>query len=60
MEDLLLKREVFLTELQAKSKDKEVGDGYMFLGYMKGKVISVNKKIHGVYDKLGAAQLEKQ
>ena len=35
-------------------------DGYMFLGYMKGKVISVNKKIHGVYDKLGAAQLEKQ
>lgn len=49
-----------LAELQAKSKDKEVGDGYMFLGYMKGKVISVNKKIHGVYDKLGAAQLEKQ
>lgn len=49
-----------LAELQAKSKDKEVGDGYMFLGYMKGKVISTNKKIHGVYDKLGAAQLEKQ
>lgn len=49
-----------LAELQAKSQDKEVGDGYMFLGYMKGKVISTNKKIHGVYDKLGAAQLEKQ
>ena len=49
-----------LAELQAKSKDKEVGDGYLFLGYMKGKVISVNKKIHGVYDKLGAAQAEKQ
>lgn len=49
-----------LAELQAKSQYKEVGDGYMFLGYMKGKVISVNKKIHGVYDKLGAAQLEKQ
>lgn len=49
-----------LAELQAKSQDKEVGDGYMFLGYMKGKVISINKKIHGVYDKLGAAQLEKQ
>ena len=49
-----------LAELQAKSQDKEVSDGYMFLGYMKGKVISVNKKIHGVYDKLGAAQLEKQ
>lgn len=49
-----------LAELQAKSQNKEVGDGYMFLGYMKGKVISTNKKIHGVYDKLGAAQLEKQ
>lgn len=49
-----------LAEIQAKSQDKEVGDGYMFLGYMKGKVISTNKKIHGVYDKLGAAQLEKQ
>lgn len=57
---LAFKEGSILSELQAKSKDKEVGDGYMFLGYMKGKVISVNKKIHGVYDKLGAAQLEKQ
>ena len=57
---LTFKEGSILSELQAKSKDKEVGDGYMFLGYMKGKVISVNKKIHGVYDKLGAAQLEKQ
>lgn len=57
---LAFKEGSILAELQAKSKDKEVGDGYMFLGYMKGKVISVNKKIHGVYDKFGAAQLEKQ
>lgn len=57
---LAFKEGSILAELQAKSKNKEVGDGYMFLGYMKGKVISVNKKIHGVYDKLGAAQLEKQ
>lgn len=57
---LTFKEGSILAELQAKSQDKEVGDGYMFLGYMKGKVISVNKKIHGVYDKLGAAQLEKQ
>lgn len=57
---LAFKEGSILAELQAKSKDKEVGDGYMFLGYMKGKVISVNKKIHGVYDKLGATQLEKQ
>lgn len=57
---LAFKEGSILAELQAKSQDKEVGDGYMFLGYMKGKVISVNKKIHGVYDKFGAAQLEKQ
>ena len=57
---LAFKEGSILAELQAKSQNKEVGDGYMFLGYMKGKVISVNKKIHGVYDKLGAAQLEKQ
>lgn len=57
---LAFKEGSILAELQAKSKDKEISDGYMFLGYMKGKVISVNKKIHGVYDKLGAAQLEKQ
>ena len=57
---LAFKEGSILAELQSKSQDKEVGDGYMFLGYMKGKVISVNKKIHGVYDKLGAAQLEKQ
>lgn len=48
-----------LAELDALSADKEVSDAYKFLGEFKGKVISVNKEIHGVYDKLGAAQLEK-
>lgn len=33
-------------------------DAYKLLGAFKGRVISVNKKIHGVYDKLGAAKLE--
>ena len=42
------------------SKLAEMGDeAYKLLGRFKGRVISVNKKIHGVYDKLGAAQLEK-
>ena len=37
----------------------EIGDdAYQILGAFKGRVISVNKKIHGVYDKLGAAKLE--
>ena len=48
-----------LAELDANSKDKEVSDAYRLLGEFKGKVISVNKEIHGVYDKLGAAQVEK-
>lgn len=48
-----------LAELDALSANKEVSDAYKLLGEFKGKVISVNKEIHGVYDKLGAAQLEK-
>lgn len=48
-----------LAELDALSADKEVSDAYKLLGEFKGKVISINKEIHGVYDKLGAAQLEK-
>ena len=37
----------------------EIGDdAYKILGAFKGRVISVNKKIHGVYDKLGAAKWE--
>lgn len=48
-----------LAELDALSADKEVSNAYKFLGEFKGKVISVNKEIHGIYDKLGAAQLEK-
>ena len=48
-----------LSELDANSQDKEVSDAYRLLGEFKGKVISVNKEIHGVYDRLGAAQVEK-
>ena len=48
-----------LAELDANSQDKEVSDAYRLLGEFKGKVISVNKEIHGVYDRLGAAQAEK-
>lgn len=37
----------------------QLGDeAYQLLGEFKGRVISVNKKIHGVYDKLGAAKWE--
>ena len=33
-------------------------DAYQILGRFKGRVISVNKKIHGIYDRLGAAKWE--
>ena len=39
--------------------NSDVNDAYKILGALKGRVISVNKKIHGVYDRLGSAQLEK-
>lgn len=35
-------------------------DAFKLLGALKGRVISVNKKIHGVYDKLGAAKIESE
>ena len=33
-------------------------EAYQILGRFKGRVISVNKKIHGIYDRLGAAKWE--
>ena len=35
-------------------------EAWNILGAFKGRVISVNKKIHGVYDRLGAAQIESE
>lgn len=40
-------------------KDGSPTDAYRFLAEFRGRVISVNKKIHGIYNKLGQAQLEK-
>ena len=39
---------------------EQIGDdeAYAIIGRFKGRIISVNKKIHGIYDKLGAAMLE--
>ncbi len=42
-----------------KENNSEVNDAYKILGALKGRVISVNKKIHGVYDRMGSAQIEK-
>ena len=49
-----------LSNLNNNKKDNsEVNDAYKILGVLKGRVISVNKKIHGVYDRMGSAQIEK-
>lgn len=39
--------------------DENAGISKEQIGAFKNKVIYVNKKIHGVYDKIGAAQIEK-
>ena len=41
----------------AKLKDDSLVD-LGKLAAFKGKVVSVNKKIHGVYDRLGGARIE--
>lgn len=48
-----------MEQLYKQSTNGEVNDAYALLGEFKGKIIAVNKEIHGVYDRLGAAQLEK-
>lgn len=47
-----------MEEMHEATKDKEVSDAYTTLGKFKQRVISVNKKIHGNYGKLDAAQIE--
>lgn len=39
-------------------KNMTEDEAFELLAGFKGRVISVNKKIHGIYDKLGAARLE--
>ena len=43
----------------SEEANSEVNDAYKIIGALKGRIISVNKKIHGVYDRMGSAQIEK-
>ena len=47
-----------LLEKSVKSENQNIADSYLLLGEFRERVISVNKKIHGVYDKLGSARIE--
>ena len=49
-----------LAKMDFVREGNDISDAYALLGEFKGKVISVNKFIHGVYDKMGAAMLERE
>ena len=48
-----------LAELDKISKPNQPSEAMKLMGAFKNRVIFTNKKIHGVYDKLGSAQIEK-
>lgn len=53
------KKDSILNEIDVTREGESVSDAYKLLGSFVDRVISVNKKIHGVYDRLGGAQIEK-
>lgn len=56
---LAIKADSELAKLDVAKKDGSLTDAMQLLANFKGRVISINKKIHGVYDKSGRAQIEK-
>ena len=48
----------WLGKIDKPKEDGSPSDAYRLLGDFKGRVVSVNKYIHGVYTKLGRAQIE--
>ena len=56
---LAFKKDSMLAEIDIKKADDTATDAERLLADFKGRVISVNKYIHGVYDKSGRAQIEK-
>ena len=58
-QQLGFKQDGLLAKYDIAKPDGSPSDAYQLLANFRGRVISVNKKIHGVYDRLGQAQLEK-
>ena len=56
---MTFKKDSYLAEIDIPKDNGEPSDAYTLLAGFKGRVISVNKYIHGVYDKSGRAQFEK-
>ena len=57
--EIHFKKDSILNEIDVVREGETVSDAYKLIGSFTNRVISVNKKIHGVYDRLGAAQIEK-
>lgn len=57
--EIHFKKDSILNEIDVIREGEKVSDAYKLIGSFANRVISVNKKIHGVYDRLGAAQIEK-
>ena len=58
-QQLSFKKGSKLSEYDIPNQNGEPSEAYKLLANFRGRVISVNKKIHGIYDRLGQAQLEK-
>ena len=52
------KKDSMLAEMDVQKEDGSPTDAIKLIANMKGRVIAVNKYIHGVYDKSGRAQFE--
>ena len=50
----------YFNEKVGENKTNTIGGLEQLIGEFREKVIQVNKKIHGVYDKYGAAKIEKE
>ena len=51
-------KDSMLAEIDIPKENGDPSDALQFIANFKGRVISVNKYIHGVYDKSGRAQIE--
>lgn len=57
---MIVKNGSILSKYDVSDKPGDLTDAMKAFASLRNRVVSVNKKIHGVYDKLGQAQIEKK
>ena len=57
---LAFKEDSIFASINTVREGQDISDAYRLMGEFRGRVISVNKKIHGFYDKMGAALIERE